>query len=464
MSRASRMLFGLAIVLGLSLWANQSRAAGPLVIHEWGTFTALQDRYGSPIGGINVDDEPLPQFVHNLNRFILIPPNAISRYMSKGVPERYPFVSLRLETPVVYFHPPKDMKLPLKLDVDVAMHGGWLTQFYPDAVPEAPGLKQDRFEFGPITNDTVGRLGWHNLTVGTSQSGPETDANVWLAPRSVDAASVQAASGGEAEKYLFYRGVGNFSAPLSISTDQAHNRLQLHSHFEDVLSGNQTAKIGRLWLVHVRKDGTSAFRSIGPVTAVADHEKVIGEIPASFSEKDFSLGNLASLCDELHAALVKDGLYKDEATALVETWRQAYFKSAGLRVFFLVPRVWTDHRLSFHVSVPAKIERVMVGRIELVSPEQKELLDKLSTMPISSPEWVSEVRQSPNAIKFFSGHSDFGDLGVKIPDDYQVYLDLGRFRNALVLERARRQPSDSLAKFINNYDLQSFDVENARAN
>lgn len=457
MSRACRMVLALAVVLGFSWAAAGSRAGDPLIIHEWGTFTSLQNSSGTPIGGINIDDEPLPPFVHNLNPFILIQPHSISRYLSKGAPERHPFVTLRLETPVVYFHPPKGSKTPFKLDLDVAMHGGWLTEYYPNAVPEAPGLKEGRFDFGPITRETTGRLSWHNLTVGTDNSGPETAANVWLAPRSVDAASVKATSG-EAEKYLFYRGVGNFSAPLSISTDRVHDQFKVHSRFDEVLGAGETAKIGRLWLVHVRKDGTSAFRSIGPVTVSGDREKTVAEIPASFNEKDFSLGNLANLCDELHADLVKDGLYSDEATALVETWRHAYFKSAGLRVFFLVPRKWTDHYLTFNVSVPAKIERVMVGRIELVSPEQRELLEKLASMPIASPEWVDKIRQSENANKFFSGHSDFGDLGVKIPDDYQTYLDLGRFRNALVLERQRRQPSDSLAQFINNYDLQSFDI------
>jgi hypothetical protein len=446
-----------AIASGFAFAVTQARADDPLVVHEWGTFTSLQNNSGGQIGGINIDDEPLPPFVHNLNPFVLIKPYSFSRYMSKGAPERHPFVTLRLETPVIYFHPPKHSKRPVTLDVDVAMHGGWLTEFYPGATPEAPGLKEGRFDFGPITGETIGRLAWHGLTVGTSDIGPDTAANVWLAPRNVQAASVKSA-GGEAEKYLFYRGVGNFSAPLSVSTDQSHDRLSIRGRFNEVLNPHDSATIGRIWLVHVRKDGTSAFRSIGPVNVTSDRNKTVAEMPASFGDKEFSLGNLGNLCGELHAALVKDGLYSDEASALVETWRRAYFKSAGLRVFFLVPRAWTDHYLSLKISAPAEVARVMVGRIELISPEQRELLDKLSTMTISSPEWMSDIRATENGNKFFSGHSDFGDLGVKIPDDYQTYLDLGRFRNALVLERQSHQPSASLAKFINSYELQSFDV------
>ena len=66
--------------------ATVSRALDKLVVHEWGTFTSLQNGNGTPIGGINIDDEPLPPFVHNLNPFVLIQPHAVSRYMSKGAP------------------------------------------------------------------------------------------------------------------------------------------------------------------------------------------------------------------------------------------------------------------------------------------------------------------------------------------------------------------------------------------
>jgi hypothetical protein len=34
-----------------------------VIVHEWGTFTCLQDENGQAVGGINVDDEPVPQFV-----------------------------------------------------------------------------------------------------------------------------------------------------------------------------------------------------------------------------------------------------------------------------------------------------------------------------------------------------------------------------------------------------------------
>src|ERR1043166_6856700 len=40
--------------------------AQPLVGHEWGTFTSLQDEEGRTLDGINTDDEPVPSFCHDM--------------------------------------------------------------------------------------------------------------------------------------------------------------------------------------------------------------------------------------------------------------------------------------------------------------------------------------------------------------------------------------------------------------
>jgi hypothetical protein len=69
-------------------------AADKPVVHEWGTFTCLQDEAGQPLGGINADDEPLPSFVHDL-----ISQNAGTN--KGGVPACFPSVTMRLETPVL---------------------------------------------------------------------------------------------------------------------------------------------------------------------------------------------------------------------------------------------------------------------------------------------------------------------------------------------------------------------------
>ena len=40
-----------------------------------------------------------------------------------------------------------------------------------------------------------------------------------------------------------------------------------------------------------------------------------------------------------------------------------------------------------------------------------------------------------------------------MPEDYRAYLQLGRFRNALLLDEAKRNPSGALTTFIERYEL-----------
>jgi hypothetical protein len=45
---------------------------------------------------------------------------------------------------------------------------------------------------------------------------------------------------------------------------------------------------------------------------------------------------------------------------------------------------------------------------------------------------------------------------ISIPQNYQTYLDLGRFRNALVLNEAKAHPTAGLTYFIAIYRLQAY--------
>jgi hypothetical protein len=122
-----------------------------------------------------------------------------------------------------------------------------------------------------------------------------------------------------------------------------------------------------------------------------------------------------------------------------------------------VPRPWVEHHLPLTISQPAEITRVMIARTELIGPEQRDLLKRLAATPRSDPKWVQKLdNERPAVQEFLSGHSDFGDLGVAIPTDYQLYLDLGRFRNALVLDQERREKNPVLTAFINDYGLRAF--------
>ena len=431
-----------------------------MTIHEWGTFTALQDSDGRQLGGINIDDEPVPEFVHNLRRDLLRRPQALHQYDMKGVPMRHPQITLRLETPVMYFYPPEEAKTPTTMDVRVDFRSGWLTEFYPFAAPRAEGLQQQG-RFGALKPTTTSTLSWTNLKVGTSGSIPETDSHVWLAPRKPESATVTAENG-ESERYLFYRGVGNFDAPLRVISDEEHETYKLRSNFGQTLSASKKIAVGPLWLVNIRKGGVCAYRTIDSIQVSGDKDEDLFAGRRDFAADDYAEGNLDRLSTDMHRALMAEGLFADEATAMLDTWKRAYFKSPGLRLFFLVPRVWTDYYLPLTLSRPANVERVMVARIELISEEQRALLDQLRKAPPPDLLWLNKVYESKRADKFFEDRTDFAglpsEIGIEIPWSYQNYLALGRFRNALVIAEEKRHPSENLTRFIDGYGLESYRV------
>src|SRR5207247_3476928 len=186
--------------------------------------------------------------------------------------------------------------------------------------------------------------------------------------------------------------------------------------------------------------GACAFRSLDPATLSGDSEKVLRSTPETFEEREFGAANLAQLRSLMRQALVEDGLFADEADVLLNTWELSYFKSAGLRLFFLLPRDWTDHYLPLELSVPAKVFRVMVGRIELVTPEHRHLLREIAEAPIPTKPWTRFANENGKPV-----------IAGAMPP---AYHDLGRFRNALVPDEMNRRPTESLRAFIQLNGLQ----------
>ena len=50
-------------------------------------------------------------------------------------------------------------------------------------------------------------------------------------------------------------------------------------------------------------------------------------------------------------------LFEDEAESLLATWDASYFRAPGLRLFFLVPRAWTERILHLRLSVQCETVR-----------------------------------------------------------------------------------------------------------
>jgi hypothetical protein len=434
-----------------------------LMVHEWGTFTVLQDEKGEPVAGINTDDEVLPPFVHGIG---LPHQNArnempASLFM-KGLPQNHPDVWVRLETPVTYFYPPAGWDKNKAIDVTVTMQQGWLTQFYPRATPGGPDVNEEGRlrRLGPMREHTKGSLTWRGLTLDGMDPGPETKENTWLAPRKVRSATVHTTDK-QQERYLFYRGVGRFNAPVKVSRAD-DGTIQLRSNWPL----KTDATIGPLLLVDARPDGRCAFRVIDGIPVIAGDTSVRATFPEKFSEGEYANENLQQVRAFLHKLLLRDGMLEEEAQAMLNTWEVSYFKRPGLRLFFAVPRPWTEHVLPLTVSESADITRSMIGRIEIVTAAQRKTLATIAKGPASDGKWVEfggelkadRAAPAPPVDDDAKRAIDEGRRSAlegrkDVPADYLAFLSLGRFRNALVLDELKRRPTAELTKFVKNYQL-----------
>ena len=164
---------------------------------------------------------------------------------------------------------------------------------------------------------------WNGVQVGTAGRGPETDEEVWLAPRRVQAVPISLPNG-ESERYLFYRGVANLPAPLRIVRNAPSEGLSVYANFDGVDGRESRFEIARLWLVDILEDGRSAFRTSGPVEVGSNDRKLLTTMDANFSDTDYGPDNLDKLRFAMLGQLVDEGLYPDEAIALLRTWERAY--------------------------------------------------------------------------------------------------------------------------------------------
>ncbi len=414
-------VFGIGVLLSMVglVHADTSR----LVVHEWGTFTSFQVEQGQTIPGINVDDEPVPSFVHRLGDVPIFTTAALPARWSQGAPRCHPDVTLRLETPVMYFYPPAAWQSQ-PFDVRATFVGGWLTEFYPAAAAE--GL-----DF-PKTIDAAAQssLSWQGVRLDPRAAKllPDTTDDVWLAPRKVASTVVRDATGQEAEKYLFYRGVGHVDAPLVVREQDGHVQIELRP------GETQLARLPRLWLVDVAADGKVRYRTIDPDGTTA-------QAPAFPPAAANSASMLPVLKNELAKALKSQGLFADEAAAMLDTWSLSYFESEGLRVFFVLPQAWTDQRLPLSISTPADIKRVMVGRVELITPHQRAVLQKIYALPENSfPTPLYRTSDGAAVAPLLPTHSHAGlyrAIGHEVPEALQLYNSLGRFRDALLAHEYR---------------------------
>lgn len=349
---------------------------GKLIVHEWGTFTNF-----SGSDGVNLDFRPLTA-------------DYLPSFVVKAGPagiwaKREVIAQQRMETPVTYFY----TDVPRSVNVRVEFPQGRLTDWYPDSTTPL-GDQDYKLDSGRKFLD----WGAVRLTPPAefAKLRVRTPKGIRLArlpavakghhygeARETDSAIVEKVfENGQShfEKFLFYRGLGNFDLPM---------RLQAlgGERFEVKNSGMEAS--GALLLVRIEKGAVRFARH----PAVRSNESLEISLPAETS-------TVEELAEAMVSELTQAGLYQKEALAMVNTWRTSWFGEDGTRLLYLVPEKQTNELLPLTIEpAPEESVRVLVGRLETLTPEDyQRLTEVLTTADVDS----DKVNRALNALGRFA--------------------------------------------------------------
>ena len=295
----------------------------PLVAHEWGTFTSVAREDGA-----SVEWAPL------------LGPGDLPCFVTRGAEIRKVALRglVRMETPVLYFYAHQ----PQTLSVHVDFPQGLITEWYPNP------LRQSGSEWNSTRS-----IEWKQIQLepGKDLAYPLTNgASHYFAARHTDATPLRI--GDEQEKMIFYRGLGNFPPPLT-ARYASDGRLEVR---------NVGTEPVPFVLLFENQGGALGFRIAEKVSDAVKME------PPELKQ------DLTSIRHTMETRLTTLGLYAKEARAMVDTWEDSWF-TEGARVFYIVPRATVDSLLPLKITpAPKEIQRVFVGRLEILSPRTKSTI------------------------------------------------------------------------------------------
>jgi hypothetical protein len=121
-------------------------------------------------------------------------------------------------------------------------------------------------------------------------------------------------------------------------------------------------------------------------------------------EEPQSDSTIDALAGEMVRTLVEAGLYDKEARAMVNTWRSSWFGEEGTRLLYLVPQRLTDALLPLSIKpAPDKLARVLVGRLEIVTPERdRQIHDAVEGMGTCLDVAVEPIRSQIQSLGRFA--------------------------------------------------------------
>jgi hypothetical protein len=258
-----------------------------------------------------------------------------------------------METPVLYLYDSREETVSVK----VSFAKGLITEWYPRATRVEPAA--NIFDGTLLQPHPDGSIAWDSVTVSPNMREKfprENSGTHYYAARMTSSTPlrVPTPAGEQQEKFLFYRGVSTFPVPLSATLAPA-GKLQVENNGAEEIPNT---------ILFERRGERVGYRVGGPLQKGA------------FLDPPELTGTIADLGRELEGMLVAQGLYQDEAHAMVETWRGSWFEE-GSRLLYIVPPAFVDGVLPLSIHpAPAQTVRVFVGRLEIVTPATENAVER----------------------------------------------------------------------------------------
>ena len=327
------------VIVSIAMARGHARTVySGLTAHEWGTFTSIAGANGQAVEWFPLTGSTdLPSFVEHFR-------NAGFKLGLRG--------TVRMETPVLYFYSPREETVSVK----VSFAKGVITEWYPHASRVEPtAVLWD----GSLYREHLdGSIAWDAVTLAQSQTADlpsDQRKNPYYAARQTTSTPLRVKTpvGEQYEKFLFYRGVSAFRVPISATLDDA-NKLRVENR-----SGQPIPNT----IFFERRGENVGFRVNGAL-----QNEVLMDPPQLNSTVD-------SLARELEGILIAQGLYQNEAQAMVQTWRDSWFEE-GSRLLYIVPEEFVNTVLPLTIKpAPVQTTRVFVGRLELVTPATESAVE-----------------------------------------------------------------------------------------
>ncbi len=356
----------LLIVLCVSPAFAGGSDSGRFIVHEWGTFTSFAGSDGISLEFRPLVTSDLPAFVFDRPKQAMLFNQRFDAGDRSGDTVKATVRSLqRMETPVTYFYTDRERVV----DVSVGFPKGLLTEFYPPVrmmFPIYAKGQKEQLANSALTWEKVKLIPAANVTSKMIPPATSADDHYGFA-RQTDSAMLQIddkmINKVYYEKFLFYRGVGNFDLPVTLQSS-ADGKFTIQNSGKEPLGAAFLVQINN---GHVRRAKIGAIEKEQTATLASD------EI------------TIEQLADEVAAALVADGMYEKEARAMVNTWRSSWFGEEGTRLLYLLPQSLTDKMIPLKVTpAPDKVVRTMVGRLEILTPQVEKKIENL-LVQLASP-------------------------------------------------------------------------------